>query len=188
MGRTKRISDAAALERALDVMLRTGPAAFTLAAAGAAAGLAPATLMLRFGDKQSLILKALAADDDRFVRLLEAAPKACGRDAVLDLFWLLTPDVEAPTALAEHLSWLTEGFRNPALNTLAQTRSRRLIAALVERLPPLRVPADLGARLIEAQWRGAMTQWGVSPNGALADHVAQSLNDWLDLAEAPGAS
>jgi AcrR family transcriptional regulator len=182
MGRVKRISDAAALESALDVMLRTGRAGFTLAAAGAEAGLAPATLMLRFGDKQSLILKALAADDDRFVRLLEAAPKARGREAVLDLFWLLTPEAATPAALAEHLSWLTEGFGDPALNAVAQARSRRLIAALVDRLPPLRVPAELGASLIEAQWRGAMMQWGVSPRGALADHVAHSLNDWLDLA------
>lgn len=184
MGRSKRISDAAALECALDVMLRTGPAAFTLAAAGAEAGLAPATLMLRFGDKRTLILKALAADDDRFARLLAEAPNARGRDAVLDLFWLLTPEVDDPAALAEQLSWLTEGFRDPALNKLAQIRSRRLTEALAQRLPPLRISAELGARLIEAQWRGAMTQWGVSPLGALADHVARSLNDWLDLAEA----
>ena len=184
MGRIKRISDAAALESALDVMLRTGPASFTLAAASAEAGLAPATLMLRFGDKQTLILKALAADDDRFVRLLDAAPKARGREAVLDLFWLLTPDVEDPPALAEHLSWLTEGFRDPSLNALAQIRSRWLAEALAERLPPLHISAERGAYLIEAQWRGAMMQWGVSPQGALADHVARNLNDWLDLAEA----
>ena len=185
MGRNKRVGDAAVLESALDVMLRTGPAAFTLAAAGAEAGLAPATLMLRFGDKQTLILKALAADDARFARLLEAAPKARGREAVLDLFWLLTPEVETPAALAVHLSWLTEGFRDPALNGLAAARSQRLIAALIDRLPRLRLPAELGARLLEAQWLGAMMQWGVFPEGALADYVARSLNDWLDLAEAP---
>ena len=185
MGRLKRISDAAALDGALKVMRRTGPSAFTLAAAGEAVGLSPATLMLRFGDKQGLIVQAIARDSQAFDRLLDEAPRARGREAVLDLFWLLTPEVEDAAALAEEVAWLREGFRDPALNALAQERSRRLRAAIAARLPPLRIAADLAASLMEAQWQGAMTQWGVFPEGRLADHVARCLNAWLDLAEAP---
>jgi AcrR family transcriptional regulator len=185
MGRLKRISDAAVLDGALKVMRRTGPSAFTLAAAGAEVGLSPATLMLRFGDKQGLIVQAIARDGETFDRLLDEAPRARGREAVLDLFWLLTPEAEDPAALAEDLAWLRDGFRDPALHALAQQRSRRLRAAITARLPPLRIDPDLAAGLMEAQWQGAMNQWGVFPEGRLADHVARSLNAWLDLAEAP---
>ena len=54
----------------------------------------------------------------------------------------------------------------------------------VERLPPLPIPPDLAARLIEAQWQGAFNQWGFFRDGRLPDFVTASLEGWFDLAEA----
>ena len=56
MARPRRISNEAVLAGALRVMFRGGPAEFTLAAVAAEAGIAPPTLMQRFGDKRGLIL------------------------------------------------------------------------------------------------------------------------------------
>jgi AcrR family transcriptional regulator len=185
MPRRKRISDEEVLDGTLRVMFRAGPGEFTLAAAAAEAGIAPATLLQRFGDKQSLIVRAIARDNAGFERVLEVAPAARSREAVLDLFWLLTPDIDDPAALADQLLWLREDFRTPELNALAQRRFRLLRAAVAERLPPLSVSPETGARLLEAQWQGALNQWGFFHQGRLVDYVARCLTEWFDLAEAP---
>src|SRR5512139_2801160 len=100
MPRPRRISDEAVLAGALRVMLRTGPAEFTLAAVAAEAGIAPSTLVQRFGDKRGLILRALAQDNGAFAAAIAQAPRTRGRAAVIGLFALLTPDFEDPDVLA----------------------------------------------------------------------------------------
>ncbi len=183
MARTKRISDETVLDGALRVMMRGGPADFTLAAVAAETGLAPATLLQRFGDKQTLIVRTLSRDNGEFARLIAEAPPIVGRDSVLDLFWLLTPDMDDPSVLADQILWLREDFRNAELAALSQDRFRLLRTAIAARLPPLSVPAETAARLLEAQWQGAVNQWGFFREGKLGDYVARSLNDWFDLAE-----
>ncbi len=183
MSRTKKISDDEALDGALKAMFRSGPAEFTLSAVAAEIGLSPATLLQRFGDKQTLVVRAIGRDNGEFARMIAEAPPLTGREAVLDLFWLLTPDIDDPAVLADKVLWLREDFRNAALRDLAQGRLRMLRAAIAARLPPLSIGAETAARLLEAQWQGAMTQWGVFHEGRLVDYVARCLNDWFDLAE-----
>ena len=184
MPRPKRISDEAVLDAAIRVMMRTGPADFTLAEAGREAGVSPATLLQRFGDKQTLIVRALARDVEGFEQRLEDAPDAPGREAVLDLFWLITPDTDDPEAFADQLPWLREDFRNPELNRLSRRMFTALRAAVAARLPPLPVDAATAARLLEAQWQGTMNQWGFFQEGRLPDYVARALNEWFDAMEA----
>jgi len=183
MSRTKKISDEAVLDGALRVMYRAGPEAFTLAAVATETGLAPATLLQRFGDKQGLIDRAIGRDNGEFARLISEAPEATGRDAVLDLFWLLTPDIDDPRVLADQLLWLREDFRNAELGALAQARFNLLRAAIARRLPPLSISPAAAARLLEAQWQGALNQWSFFHEGRLIDYVARCLNDWFDLVE-----
>ena len=183
MPRVKKVTDEAVLAGALKVMFRAGPEAFTLAGVAAEVGIAPSTLIQRFGDKHGLIIRALVQDTAGYAELLEHAPVVVGREAVLDLFWLATPDIDDPKALAEQLLWLREDFRDPELNALARERFRMLRSAIADRLPPLCVSPEVGARLIEAQWQGALNQWGFFPEGRLADYVARCLNEWFDLAE-----
>ena len=187
MPRPKLISDEAVLDAAIRVMLRTGPANFTLAEAGREAGVSAATLLQRFGDKQTLIVRALARDVEGFEARLNEAPRVVGRESVLDLFWLITPDTDDPETFADQLPWLREDFRNPELNRLSRRMFTALRTAVAERLPPLPVPAETAARLLEAQWQGAMNQWGFFQEGRLADYVAQCLNEWFDAMEAAGA-
>jgi AcrR family transcriptional regulator len=184
MARPRRISDETVLAGAMRVMFRNGPAEFTLAAIAAEVGIAPPTLLQRFGDKRGLILRALAQDNREFAAVVAEAPRTRGRDSVIGLFLLLTPDIQDPDVLATGLLWLREDFRDPGLNALARARWKMLRAAVAARLPPLPVSPQLAARLIEAQWQGAFNQWGFFRDGRLPDFVASSLEAWFDLAEA----
>lgn len=187
MPRRKLRSDDDVLDQAAVVMQRLGPD-FTLADVSRVSGLSPATLVQRFGDKRGLVVRAAARGNDRFVAALAEAPRATGVDAVIDLFWTVTPSEQEQAALAEQLHWLRDDLRDPDLNVLARERRARLHAAVVERLPPLPIQAETAARLLEAQWRGALLQWGLEPKGALADYVADSLTDWFSLASLPSSS
>jgi AcrR family transcriptional regulator len=181
MARRKRITDEAALEAVARAMFRAGPDEFTLAAAGAEAGLSPATLLQRFGAKQQLIVRAVARDNQRFEAMLHSLPDATGAAAVIAVFRILTPDVRDTNAFADQLLWLRQDMRDPQLNALARERFAALRAAVAERLPPLAVPSDVAARLVEAQWQGALNQWGIAREGSLADYITESLAAWFTL-------
>ena len=72
-------------------------------------------------------------------------------------------------------------MRDPDLNRLARERFRLLREAVAVRLPPLPIPPAEAALLVEAQWQGALNQWGIEPQGSLADFVAQRLTAWFKL-------
>ena len=181
MARRKTISDETVLDAALRVMTTKGPSDLTLADVAAAAGIAPATLIQRFGDKRRLIVAAFAQDNAAFARALADLPPGSGAQAVIAVFRLLTPGIEDVGAFADQLLWLRQDMRDPDLNRLARERFRLLREAIAQRLPPLAVaPAD-AARLVEAQWQGALNQWGIEPTGKLVDFVTESLTAWFSL-------
>jgi hypothetical protein len=68
------------------------------------------------------------------------------------------------------------------MNRLALDRFKRFRAAIVKRLPPMRVPPNTAARLLDAQFHGAVVQWALEPRGRLANFVTRSLKDWFRLA------
>jgi AcrR family transcriptional regulator len=181
MPRRKSISDEEILDRALPLMAQAGPAGFTLAQLARALGVAPATLFQRFGDKQTLIDRAFARDNARFVEWVDGLSKGVGADVVARIYADATLLFGDSPNMADHLLWLREDIRDPALNRLARQRFAVFRAAIVERLPPMRVPADTAARLLDAQYHGAVIQWALEPTGRLADAVAASLRAWFRL-------
>jgi AcrR family transcriptional regulator len=185
MPRRKLKTDAAVLQEAMRVIFAHGPGQFTLAHVSEAVGIAPATLVQRFGDKRGLVVAALAEDNKRFARELDAAPRAVGPEAVIDLFWGLTPGENDDHALADQLLWLRQDAADPQMGALAQARFALLREALAARMPPLPIPSETAARLVEAQWQGALVQWAVERRGPLADYVAESLTALFDLAAGP---
>lgn len=180
MARKKVISDDEVLDAALPVMVREGPAGFTLAKLAAETGIAPATLIQRFDDKKTLILRVFARDNERFAAWIAAQPTGRGVAHVLALF--SPADMYGEEDFADHLLWLREDFRDPALNKLSRTRFRLLRKAIAERMPKMRVSAEAAALLLEAQWQGALNQWGFFREGRLSDYVLRSLRDWFRLA------
>lgn len=181
MPRPKTISDEDILDRALPLMAAAGPAGFTLADVAREVGVAPATLLQRFGGKQTLIERAFARDNERFVPWLESLPRGVGADVVIRIYSDATKLFGDNPSLSDHLLWLREDIRDPALNRLAKQRFKLFRAAIVKRLPPLPISAQRAARLLDAQYHGAVVQWALEPHGKLADFVASSLKDWFRL-------
>lgn len=181
MPRHKTISDEEILDRALPLMAREGPAGFTLAALSRDVGIAPATLLQRFGDKQTLIERAFSRDNERFVAWIESLPNDVGADAVVRIYREATKVFGENPSLADHLLWLREDIRDPMMNQVALERFKAFRAAIVKRLPPMRIPANAAARLLDAQFHGAVIQWALEPRGRLADFVTRSLKDWFRL-------
>jgi AcrR family transcriptional regulator len=185
MPRKKTISDEEVLDAAARVMFAKGPTGFTLADVAKTAGIAPATLVQRFGDKHGLVVAAMTRDNQLFEAQIAALPPDRGAEAVIEVFRLLFPDVgEFTGSFADQLLWLRQDMSDPDLNRLARERFTALRAALAARMPSLPVTPDVAARLAEAQWQGALLQWGIAHEGRLSDFVARSLSDWFKLAGA----
>ena len=186
MARTKTISDEAVLAAAATVMFAKGPSEFTLADVAKAAGIAPATLVQRFGDKHGLIVATIAHDNLEFDRFLAELAPGRGTEAVIAIFTGMFPDVvEDVGYFADQLLWLRQDMRDPDLNRLARERFGALRAAVSARMPPLPIPAEAAALLIEAQWQGVLVQWGIFRQGRLADFVTERLRAWFDLVARP---
>jgi len=181
MPRPKLISDEDLLDRALPVMAEAGPGGFTMADVARAVGVAPATLFQRFGDKQTLIERAFSRDNARFVAWLEGLPDGVGVDVVIAIYAEATKLFGDNPSLADHLLWLREDIRDPALNRLARERFRLFRAVIVKRLPPMPIPPDRAADLLDALHHGAVVQWALEPRGPLADFVTRSLRDCFRL-------
>ncbi|HEX3917696.1 MAG TPA: TetR/AcrR family transcriptional regulator [Caulobacteraceae bacterium] len=182
MARRKTISDEAVLDAAARVMFAKGPTGFTLADVARATGIAPATLVQRFGDKHGLVVAAMTRDNQTFSEELAALPPGRGAAAVIDIFRTFFPNVAEFTGnFADQLLWLRQDMSDPDLNRLARERFALLQAVISERLPPLPIPAAEAAQLVEAQWQGALLQWGIAHEGRLGDFVTRRLEAWFKL-------
>jgi AcrR family transcriptional regulator len=181
MPRRKLISDEEILDRALPVMAQAGPGGFTMADIARAVGVSAATLAQRFGDKQGLTQRAFARDNERFVDWLAELPDGVGAEAVVRVYAAATELFGDDPSLADHLLWLREDLRDPVFNRMARERFALFRAAIVRRLPPMPIPAERAADLLDALYHGALIQWGLDPRGRLADFVAERLRDCFRL-------
>lgn len=180
MARHKSVSDEDLLDRLMPALVRHGPDGLTLALAGAAAGLAPATLVQRFGTREAMIEAILLRAWDRLDAATEAADVAAGAgpEGALALLRGLMPMADAETDVTDGLLLLREDFRNPVLRARGKAWGERLAVALGRRLDP--VPESglcLGWQMLQV-WQGALIWWAFTRQGAASDHVQAALRDW----------
>src|SRR5260370_25166553 len=108
MGGPRTMPDAAVLEASARVMSRYGPKDFTLAHIAREAGLAPATLIQRFGSKRGLLLalaRTAAEGAGACFYAVRARHPAPFR-ALTASFAEMTRLAETPASLASNLSFL----------------------------------------------------------------------------------
>jgi AcrR family transcriptional regulator len=188
VGRPRGTGDAAILRAAAEVIGRTGPARFTLAAVASEVGLVPATLVQRFGSKRGLLLalaRQSAADADAIAgqarevrRQHGSALAALTALAVGRLAPMTTPD-----RFANHLAFLCLDLTDPELYEPAlavHEAHGRAIAALVEEAAgagELRAGIKAGplTRSIQSAIAGAGLTWALDREGALPDRVAAEI-------------
>ncbi len=191
-GPPPRVSDAEVLRRTAEVIGEVGPARFTLADVARATGLAPATLVKRFGSKRGLML-ALArqrAGDVRGEFAMARAWEASPLEAMFEVLAGFVAHADTPEALAHHLAFAQVEPDDADFHAAAFESARTMldgIRALLEQavqageLAPC--DAESVARTVQTTYNGALVTWAVYRQGALAEwlrgEIEAVLEPWL---------
>lgn len=183
--RHKLISDAALLDVVVELIGERGPGGFTLAELGERVGLAPATLIQRFGSKTALIEGAVGRANERLRATVRDAPPP-GTDAESALVeWLV--DLARPfrtrALIASHLVFLRRDLLDDELRTKAKAHSqlvRRRLSQFLDAVAPEPVrDARSVAMALEAQWHGLVIQWAIAGQGSLEAWLRSGLTQYL---------
>ncbi|WP_067816711.1 TetR/AcrR family transcriptional regulator [Actinomadura kijaniata] len=171
MARPRTTSDEEILEAATRAVWRHGVGGLTLAAVAREAGLAPATLVQRFGSKRGLLLALARRSSDPFGKAREGhgSPLAA-LHAALEA---MVADVRTPAELANSMSFLQldltdEEFHGHAAE--GARRMRRRIADLVAEAVAageLAEGTDAGrlARTVQVTYNGTLIVWALTQEG-----------------------
>jgi AcrR family transcriptional regulator len=179
--RSKLIPDEKVLDAVERVLLERGPHGLTLKHVSRRSGIAPATLIQRFGSKKGL-LRAFGR---------HAAKKAEKRPAISDeppLKVLMRTLVDRAAnigdrrAFVNSMSMLLEDIRDEHLRSTAarQAFSTELV---IERLldDAGYSQPEKAARVVYAAWNGALIQWALRGEGSLEKYVKKTLAETLAL-------
>jgi AcrR family transcriptional regulator len=189
MARPRTTSDETILDAAAQAIGRYGLNGLTLAVVAAEVGLAPATLVQRFGSKRGLLLAVARHGEARVGELLARArrepvsPLAALHDVLADL----ASSVRSTHELANHLGFLQldlndEQFRQHAAGQAERLRDgfAGLIAAAVAggELAADVDPARL-ARSVQITYNGVLILWAMAPEGPLTDVLRAEIDHLL---------
>jgi AcrR family transcriptional regulator len=180
--RPRTASDDEILEGVARAVARVGPARLALTDVAWETGLAPATLLQRFGSKRGMLLAALermGAEGERRIgemRSLSGSRVGAVVAAAMDL----AGADDTPATLANRLAFLHGELDDPEVHRIALERSRRRVAgyrALIDEAIAAGelVVVDAGrlARSLDAAVSGALLQWVVYREGSLAAWVRE---------------
>ena len=189
MSRHRTQPDSDVLAGTIRVISRVGPARFTLADVAAEVGLAPATLLQRFGSKRGLLLavaeQAATGVEECFsqARSRSRSPMAALNATLREI----TRYARTPEEMANGLAFLELDLTDPDFRRLARRSSKAILAgyrALLDDAIAARelVARDTGrlARAIQALANGSMLEWAIHREGALADWLRRDVATLLD--------
>jgi AcrR family transcriptional regulator len=185
-GRPRSRTDAQVFAATLRVLGRLGPQRMTLADVGAEAGLAPSTLVERYGSKRALLLASVRAS------VVEVGP-AFGADmpaldALVEGLVALSRPLHTRRALANHLALLAHDVSDPDFRRVARqhaaARLARLRALLFEAQAAGEVLASTDpetlAGVVDRAYNGALITWAVAGTGPLETRLREAIAAVLD--------
>jgi AcrR family transcriptional regulator len=187
--RPRETTDAALLEATARAIARFGPVRLTLAHVAAEVGVAPATLMQRFGSKRGLLL-ALARQGAGSTGQEYAAIRAAHPSPLAALFAVadcMAGMAATPEALANHLAFLHIDLTDPDFHQLALEHaraSRAELQALVDAAVKAGelVPCDLAqlARAVQVTLGGSLIAWAIERQGTAAEWMRHDLETLIE--------
>ena len=186
MARPRKVSDDKIFESVMTVMMRRGPADWTLADVAAEAGLTAGALVQRFGSKRALQLRLARLFADGLPAMLAAmrqehtSPLAALRAYARHMAGL-APSAEV---FAHHLGYLELDLSDPELHQefLRQAlATREYLRSLIEgavAAGELPGTVDVAAltRRVEVTLTGSLFTWGTYQDGSAADWLASDLD------------
>jgi len=178
--RARTVSDATILVATARMISRVGPARLTLANVGEEVGLAPATLLQRFGSKRGLLIalvqQALESVDDSFTSV--RASRQSALDAAIAAAGTMAEHVRTPEELANNLAFFQIDLSDAEFHRLALEHSRRVRAgyqALLQEAITVGelIECDAGAlaSALQAVAAGSLLNWAIHRDGPVADWV-----------------
>jgi AcrR family transcriptional regulator len=186
--RTRLKPDSEILAGAVRIIERLGPSRFTLADVGKEVGIAPATLMQRFGSKRGLLL-AIASKGASGVREEFARIRAESRSplrAVEAVARCMAQMAKSPEALANHLAFLEMDLADPEFHRLAMAHAcqfgaevRALLKEAVRAGELRKCPTTRLARAVQSIIGGSMLNWAIYREGKADAWIAADLETLL---------
>jgi AcrR family transcriptional regulator len=184
MPRRRTVDDDAILDATLRAVGAVGPARLTLADVAAEAGLAPATLVQRFGSKRGLLLAVSERSAARAGAGLRRA--ADGRRSALGALraGLLADagDVDDPRVFANHLAFLQLELADPEFHRHVRVHAERVAKEIRGLLDVAVARGELRdtdtaqlARTVQTAYNGALITWAIHRRGSLRRWVAREL-------------
>lgn len=170
-------------------MAQHGPARLTLADVAAEAGLAPATLVQRFGSKRGLLLavaRAAAPDARRRFVKLSRAEQPGPLEGLIGVFAGLVAGVTREE-MANHIAFLGIDVGDPDFRALAAAQgadlrvgAARLLAEAIE-AGELCAEADAVAlaRAVHVTFSGSLIAWALDGEGPIEETVEADLRGLL---------
>jgi AcrR family transcriptional regulator len=181
--RPRTVDDDVLLAAALDLIGRVGPARLTLARVAEEVGLAPATLVQRFGSKRGLMLAAARRGTDWAGRFAATRAAAATRvEALIAGLVEATAAVRSPESMANSIAFLQidlsdDEFHAEALAG-AQAMREEIAALLREAVDAGELAgADPGglADTVVTTYNGALITWAIQREGAIGDWLRARL-------------
>lgn len=193
MARPREKTNDELLVHAHALLLERGGAGFTLGDVAARAGVAPATLIKRFGSKAQMII----AVSERWLASIApgmAAAMSPHKDPVDRLIAAAAWDMNSFDDVARAGSQLTafaDDLRDPALRVLLAEgweREVKILESAVEEARaqlPFAPDSRKAARMLRALAVGIHLSWSIAPVGGLVDDAHDNLtalvNSWKDI-------
>jgi AcrR family transcriptional regulator len=170
------------------VIERLGPSRFTLSDVAKEVGLAPATLMQRFGSKRGLLLavarQGASGVHEEFGRLRAASRSPL--QAIEAVARCMAGMAKTPEALANHLAFLEMDLSDRDFHRLALAHSRQFQAELRALLDEAvrarelrRCPTARLANAVQAIISGSLLGWAIHRDGKAEVTILSNLDTLL---------
>ncbi len=193
MTRPKTIPDEQVVQAVGRVLLRVGPAHFSLQDVGGECGLSPATLVQRFGSKRGLVLAFARASAQEATAPFErarsklASPLAALREALLSAAKDLRTRQEVANSLAVLLIDITDDEMRTLAAQHAHATEKAIRTLLDEAVQAGELEKGLPPRLalsIQAAWNGAVIQWALRGQESFSTLLTSVLAPLLPMPKA----
>jgi AcrR family transcriptional regulator len=167
---------------------KLGPVRLTLADVASEVGLAPATLVQRYGSKRGLLLAFAEKSAEIAAQPFEEArsERSHPLDALLHALKTMALDVDTPEELSNNLAFLQMDLDDPEFHRHAHTHARvvrREIASLLDEAIEQGdlLPCDTRrlARAIQAAYNGALVTWAIEREGTVGNYLAKIIDTIL---------
>lgn len=184
--RPRGISDASILKATAQAIGRMGPNKLTLADVAKEAGVAPATLVQRFGSKRGLLLAlARTSTEGATLEPFHAALAAEGPklEALVNLLASCAGMfVKTPEELANHLAFLQIDLSDADFYAITLEQAKQIRAGIRMMLDAAVDAAELEAQdtlplaqALQAAYNGSTLMWAIYREGKIADWVRRDL-------------